>query len=548
MSGYGFRYRLTLVDPVLAGGGASDPNAIATLHYIPGAIMRGVAASNRGPFDAGTEESQLLLFGGAVRFLHAYPAIGSGQRQQRAEPTPRSWIEKVARADETPERNRTALDLAYPGVDPDEDRLYREPGELFSVRDQSRAWVMVPEREPAIRTRWSRKKRRAVRGEGAVFLYDPLAAGQTFEGAVVAETEALACEALALLPEGSVFLGRTKGEAVLSHASGVEPVGRDGLPGRSEGSRGAEDLPAGRYALMFRSHAVLRDRAGDIRPTATVAAAALSDLIEVPVEVIGAYVSEDVAGGFNAHMGLPLRREPALAMGSVVTVKIPKSVDAATLASALVQGLGERTAEGHGHFELISLDAMQKKWVPTKPEKSDSNPAPPLSAEQHPVSHALAERLVRRVIHDRALRPVRTGPLDEAKRFGGLSASQRGRLRTVLEAGSRVGGRAGAQSVLDFLDALTVRTRIKQYEWRAQPTTPTVLAWLRGLFSPLCLEGMDPSSAPVWKELAVANETLRMEIGGVSRGEDDLATPVSVTFDLALAALRQAPPTRTEAR
>src|SRR5690606_33884503 len=118
-------FRVTLVDPVLAGGAAGDPNALVSLPYLPGSLFRGAAIgaaiAAHGPLDAADAATRALFFDGAAaaRFLNAYPAPGSGSGRaipgspgHRALPTPRAWVRRSL-APPTPPPDEI-LDEAHP--------------------------------------------------------------------------------------------------------------------------------------------------------------------------------------------------------------------------------------------------------------------------------------------------------------------------------------------------------------------------------------------------------------------------------------------------
>lgn len=342
-------FDLYLIKPVLiARTEPGDENSAEALAYLPGSSIRGALIS---AYMLRNKLSKLDLKGDAqargwffndLCFLNAYPAVEGA----RALPTPLSWrVEKDYRA---------AVDAEIWDAAGGERPAYLQTpatlGEAFTAMgDDGSPRLADPRRSMEIHNAsWERRIKQA--GDSQVFLYDALAAGQTFSAVIAGEAAASMAAAVSLADGARFSLGRSRS----AHYGLVEVRNLRAVADWGEGAA----LPAGqqgRLALVLTSDALLYDAQGQ---------PAFDLDTEVGAPHSAAWYRTRVTGGFNRAWGLPLPQGLALQAGSVFLYDLAQ-VDALKVNALLERGVGDRRAEGFGRVRaLVNPPAvLQRKDV-----------------------------------------------------------------------------------------------------------------------------------------------------------------------------------------
>lgn len=369
-----FPYTLTLKSPAVITALGGDPNSSSTLAYIPGAAVRGAVAralGDPGADTAGQKEFQELIFGGKVRYLNAYPSLDG----LRSLPVPLSLRRK--KNDAPADRRVYAVDLAAfdgrpaPGKEPNECWPEEQLAPLkqgFLTIGAAQPVLLQPKMNARIHHQRDREKGRAWKDRvgtthGAIFAFESLDAGQSFQGLIQVrggtdkELERTVRLLKALLGD-TILVGRSRragygGMAALQWGEGrtreVDGVGRDGL--RPVGA----DIPRGiRFRLLLTSACIARNaNTGQIDP------AALPDLIEGRfcgrAKLLRTRWSFTPIGGFNRKWRLELPQTLAVSAGSVFLLEANQNIPVGQLYAVENEGLGERREEGYGR--VLFLDA-----------------------------------------------------------------------------------------------------------------------------------------------------------------------------------------------
>lgn len=330
-------FDLYLIKPVLiARTEPGDENSAEALAYLPGSSIRGALIS---AYMLRNKLSKLDLKGDAqargwffndLCFLNAYPALEG----TRALPAPLSWrVEKDYRA---------AVDAeiwdAAGGERPGYLQTPATLGEAFSAMGGDGSPRLAdPRRSMEIHNAsWERRIKQA--GDSQVFLYDALAAGQTFTAVITGEAAASMAEAVGLADGARFSLGRSRS----AHYGLVEVRNLRTVEDWREG----DALPAGqqgRLALVLASDALLYDAQG--QPAFNLDA-------EVGAPHSAAWYRTRVAGGFNRAWGLPLPQGLAIQAGSVFLYDLAQ-LDKHKLNELLERGVGDRRAEGFGRVRAL---------------------------------------------------------------------------------------------------------------------------------------------------------------------------------------------------
>jgi len=375
-------YLLHLIEPLLATQTTSgEPNSATAANFLPGSLIRGALLNQRVPPGQNAETDAAawrLFFGGALRFLNAYPAwFGPDNTFGRLFPVPRSF-----RA-----LDGMVYDLAVdrPLDMPRVGRLDRHKKTSFV-----RLGGAAPEQVEADGPHWQlavhnasddRNRKQATLSQ--VFRYEALAEGEYFAGTILGAPEDLAELANALQPGAEWLLGgsRLAGYGLVR----VEQV----VQGESEEYTAGTHPGNGNVILTLLSDAIVLDGQGRFSGTL--------DPI-VGAQAVQTFAEQKVVGGFNRHWGLPYPQAWAIAAGSVFVYPAER-LSAAMLETLRTDGIGERRIDGLGrvavnwhtrptwHLALVSPAA--------RAPQSDATASSLLTGETAALVQRTVERLLR---------------------------------------------------------------------------------------------------------------------------------------------------------
>ncbi len=436
-------YTLTLQSPAIISALGGDPNSSSTLPFIPGAAVRGAMAKSLG--DPGNDpakqqEFRDLIFGGRVRYFHAYPSRG----EFRSVPVPLS----LRREKDDPGNHQCDLfDLAafegHPAADEDPGSIWPEEQlaplpQRFLTIGSAQPVILQTDMSARLHHQRDRQKGRAWKDQqghthGAIFAYESIDAGQTFQGVIqvrcatdeeVNQTERRVKELLGSL----ILVGRSRragygGMAALQWGNvrhrEVQGVGREGL------RPVASDIPKGDlFRLLLTAAAIVRHpETGHLDP------AALPALIETRLQgqakVLRIRWAFEPVGGFNRTWRLELPQILAVSAGSVFVLEALQPIPHGDLLALEHEGLGERKEEGFGRF--VFLDKPMQKITLGKPREGE-----PLSIGHVPPPPLVLD-IEAKIIWTQVLRAIEEKAVEVAASAKNLpSNSLIGRLRTPL--------------------------------------------------------------------------------------------------------------------
>jgi len=388
-------YTVTLHEPLLATALSGDPNSAVSSPYIPGSMVRGMLIARHGtPNDLVTSARQ-LFFSGQVCYLHAYPAHPTRRDNIRSLPLPASWrkekkrTEKQGLIEDWAQLDKADSDLKDPAA---------VSGDFVWLNDDNTT-LYTPPTQITVHTQRDRGPGRARRGEGAVYRYEALAAGEKFAGVILCNNEALAMQVKALLKTGTSYLGGAQtagyGRVTLEAAVGTT----ENNTAWCEYAGDVKTMTVGeRLVITLLSDAILRDENG---ATHTDLLAAL----DLSLELKEAFKQVTPVGGFNRKWGLPLPQTQALGAGSVFVCQTTNIVTEAHLEKWLQRGVGERRVEGFGRlaFNWQPKETLNQREIPPH-NYAHSDLKLPTEADD-PVRQLAQRMVVRRQRHalDQAL-------------------------------------------------------------------------------------------------------------------------------------------------
>lgn len=414
--------------PVLATSFQGDPNSDVSYSYIPGSVIRGALIGRHLKRHCARNEDilqnelvQRLFFGGTTRFLNAYLDVEG----TRTLPISRSLRKEKGR-----DLPCAVYDLSQ-GM-PEKTSLKSVNNEFCIVQSHLMTLYDVSRRINIHNLR-HRKRGRAVpdkldstgkvveAGEGAVFRYEAIDAGQTFQAVILCDADDEQTIKNLLAPT-DLWLGG-------SQSAGYGHTKITNFDSRAEWNE-VEILPKNRcdretLTITLLSDMILQDDQGHYVADPKLVAQQLA----LPEEKLsGNYTRTTLIGGFNRKWGLPLPQVQALAAGSVLVFQdIP--VSAAQLTEWEAQGLGDRRVEGFGRIAINWLEERSEFDAQPPDLNSSRSTQISLSPRSTQLAEQMAERLMRQTLDQLLLDQVGRTNIDSTKRK--ISNSQLSRLILV---------------------------------------------------------------------------------------------------------------------
>jgi CRISPR-associated protein Csx10 len=429
--------------PILATSLQGDPNSDVSYSYIPGSMIRGVLIrrymqqKELSKLNLADDEVKRLFFdANSTRYLNAY--LYSRDREKRTLPVPRSWFKR--KGDEVIESTEITI-YDFSREQPDCDLSYKSLSESFCSVDDRDVVFYKEMRRINIHNMRDRKKGRGIDGSGAVFRYDALDAGQTFQGVILCDHPDDVAKIKPLLEPKDIWLGGSQsagyGHTTIEIIPNEEEINWHEVETPLEDREDRELL---RITLL--SDLILRDRWGqyvamppmqliteegeqEVDPLTQL----LEQLLEVKLEPQSSFISSLVVGGFNRKWGLPLPQVPALAAGSVFVFKYEGKLNIDRIPTLEHQGIGERRVDGFGRVAVNWLEEYPKFQAKLSDLKNASTHQPNLepNTEDIQIAVKMAKRLLEQKLDRQLLDKVDRWKLEPNK----LSNSQLSRLIIV---------------------------------------------------------------------------------------------------------------------
>jgi CRISPR-associated protein Csx10 len=437
-------FLLQTKQPLLATSLQGDPNSDVSFSYIPGSMIRGVLIGRylhrQGlqSTDEILDESKFpdvkrLFFNGSTRYLNAY--LYSNKEEKRTLPVPRSWFKRKG-DDISKSGDINVYDFSY--EQPKQDISPKLLDESFCIVNEDEIILYKETRRINIHNMRDRKKGRGVEESGAVFRYDALDVGQTFQAVILCDNPEDVKKIKPLLEPQEMWLGGSQsagyGHTKISQIEecdtwyeiGIEPEER-------------EDRELLRITLL--SNLILQDKWGqfvtippmqstvdEINQVVDPLTEVLERLLEVNLETQSSYTSSLIVGGFNRKWGLPLPQVPALAAGSVFIFKYDGQLNIEQIRNIENQGIGERRVDGFGRVAVNWLEEYASfRASQSKSETDWTQPELAPNSEDSQIAAKMAKRLLEQKLDRRLLEKVNSTKLRPNK----MSNSQLSRLMIV---------------------------------------------------------------------------------------------------------------------
>jgi CRISPR-associated protein Csx10 len=430
--------------PILVTSLQGDPNSDVSFSYIPGSVIRGVfigrylqlhslRSSDDILDDVKFPDIKRLFFNGNTRYLNAY--LYSNQEEKRTLPIPRSWLKRKG-DDISTLAEITVYDFSY--AEPRQNISYKSFNEGFCTVDDENTLLYQEKRRINIHNMRNRKQGRGVDGSGAIFRYDALDAGQTFQAVILCDDSDDVEKIKPLLEPREIWIGGSQsagyGHIQISHINEYDNWNETGVEAEDR-----EERELLRITLL--SDLILRDKWGhyvvtsptesitdDINQEAEPLTKLLGQLLDINLQSQSSYTSSNIVGGFNRKWGLPLPQVPAFAAGSVFVFKYNGQLDLENIRNLENQGIGERRVDGFGRIAINWLEEYPS-FQATLP-KSELNLEPPQltpNSEESKIAAKMLKRLLEQKLDRELIEKLNSIKLQPNK----LSNSQFSRLMIV---------------------------------------------------------------------------------------------------------------------
>ena len=404
------RYRLTLKEAAIIPVADGDPNTVVTRQDIPGSHLWGAAAWHylNQPNHAPTDSAFCCAFlNEGLRFLTAYPEIKDPnefeEKPQRTIPIPHSIRKKKS--------HDSLVDFVVKPPqslnDEQTKRHERRYGRINSGRLDTLV-VKTDRNYHHARAATDRRIGRALGSEvggadaGALFAYEAIQAGQTFQGAVLGSEEDLTNLKNLLEGVNVINVGRSRsaqyGKAEFEWIKDVQPLGElvesEGFfprqtlvvqinPGNEvyaeddwdESEEWNENVVDGIVEgqhfgsltldkqLVITTLSPLLSANEHGHPEARFPERELSEILGLDIskkkpKLLRSYTRTELVSGYNTHLRLPRQQVPAIAAGSVFVFDIEDirdCIDVNNLLKLEYSGLGLRKGEGYGRLAINHL-------------------------------------------------------------------------------------------------------------------------------------------------------------------------------------------------
>ena len=432
-------FSLQTQQPILATSLQGDPNSDVSYSYILGSMIRGALIGrylkrHQVPDDILSDETvRRLFFNGSTRYLNAYLL---GDKKQRTLPVPRSWFKQKGAEVSESEYIRV---YDFSQIQPDERDEKLSPkslGQQFCTVKDKYALLYSEKRRINIHNRRDRRKGRSVpnklnpqtgqvveEGEGEIFRYDALDAGQIFQAIILCE-EADIEIIQKLLEPADIWLGGSQ-SAGYGHIKILDfQVQKDDWS--EVGIKLPERVERENLTITLLSDTILRNEWGQYIADPSLVKQAIEEKLNVQLqlpEAGGIYASSTLIGGFNRKWGLPLPQVPALAAGSVFVFESELTPEQIYLLEA--EGIGELRVDGFGRVAVNWLEE-HKTFQAKAPEPYRSRQQYELSKESHDLAAQMAERILRQKLEqlllDQVGRSELTSNVSKSNQNGTLDA------------------------------------------------------------------------------------------------------------------------------
>ena len=470
------RYRLKLTTAAIIPIADGDPNTVVTRQDIPGSHLWGAAAwhylnqTKHTPID---KAFRCAFLDGGLHFLTAYPE--AADTQQRLIPIPHS-IRKYK--DCTNEDMPELVDFVKQSSVERPTKRFEHRYARMNPGYWSTQVVKTERNYHHARAVNDRRIGRALGAGnpngGALFTYEAIQAGQTFQGAVLGLEKDLKNLKSLLGGLRIISVGRSRsaqyGEVEFEWIDDIEDlkgfVEWNGFT-TSQTPTDSNDTDNLLIITTLSPLLAVNDRG---HPDACFPKQELGDVLGVDTSKLtlsSSYTRTEMMSGYNTHLRLPRQQWQAIGAGSVFVFKIPSKLEEERLRELEHKGLGLRKGEGYGRIAINRQNYLSEEITEMQLDNPDEATTP--NAPNTGINSELKE-LLRDIIRARCMAEIQKNAMVVAKQITNVpSNSLIGRLRLFLQLDPAVAVNRLNELRKPAMDSLTegrINTRgLRQLTW-----------------------------------------------------------------------------------
>jgi CRISPR-associated Csx10 family RAMP protein len=420
------RYNFKLNNPAVFSKRDGDPNVVQSDDFVPASAIWGALAAKYITTQGRTKEDahedadfRKWFLRGDLRFLNSYPVATHEDQAVRLLPTPLS-IEKE-------KKSNKLFDLAACAIEGDEPENPTKRLGGFSYLTTKELY----QPEGGITTQFyyhnnrfqpiNRLKGRSDEGEGSIFVYEALQAGQEFAGRIIGEKAELIslCQKLNwnVYNNLQLSLGRSRntqyggaGELKLDAIHNSTDENQTVKPLEFTGEIGDKRIDSNYLIVTLTAPLLLQDDYGN--PSTDFPMTELANRLNLKLIPEKSFARTITIGGYSAVWRLPRPQWTGFAAGSVFIFKMEGQKPAGwteQFVGAETKGLGIRTGEGFGSFVLnwhgSQTDLTSKSIKKVEPVKPGEIPP------------ASLKKLVAALVQKAWLEKIRLSAIRSAKNY-----------------------------------------------------------------------------------------------------------------------------------
>ena len=474
------RYRLKLTTAAVIPVADGDPNTVVTRRDVPGSHLWGAAArhylnhANPPLTDAAFAAFRCAFLDGGLHFLTAYPE--TADTQQRLIPIPHSIrkykdclngdIRELVDFVKQPfvERSTKRFEHRYARMNPG----YWSTQAVKTERNYHHA-------RAANDRRIGRALGAGDPDGGALFTYEAIQAGQTFQGAVLGLEKDLKNLKSLLGNLRLMSVGRSRsaqyGEAEFEWIDDIEDLKEFVEWNGFTPSQTATNFNDPDNLLIITTLSPLLAVNDRGHPDACFPKQELGDVLGVDTSkltLLSSYTRTEMMSGYNTYLRLPRQQWQAIGAGSVFVFNISSKLEEERLRELEQKGLGLRKGEGFGRVAINRQNSLSEEI--TEMQLDDPDEASTPNAPNTGINSEL-KKLLRDIIRARCMEEIQKNAMLVAKQITNVpSNSLIGRLRLFLQLDPTVAVNRLSKLRRPAMDSLT--------ESRINPQRLRQLTWL----------------------------------------------------------------------
>jgi len=369
-----YPFKIKLKSPVIITTPRGDPNSANCLPYVTGSSIRGALAEL---FIDNKELFYKIILSGKINFLNCYPY----ENNARVLPLPASLRKKEEEADNKLISPIDLLGYSCEGNNWPEEQLKELDFHFLTLTRADKYGVKV-KTSYNIHHQTNRERGRPIPGEGVIFSYESIDAGQEFAGMLLIRGNDEDHKLLEIIKQE--VKNKIKNQLIIGRSKNAQYGGVGEIEWLDSHIREREieldlfDLNEGEdFIALLTSDYIGRNIDTGHQDPLWIEKELAKKFGDNKIKVVRKRWKFGIAGGFNRKWGLPIPQSITLKAGSVLLLKALKPIKKDELLYIEQQGLGERKIDGFGRIVFLKPKEFNiRSELPHKEPEKQKIPIP----------------------------------------------------------------------------------------------------------------------------------------------------------------------------